>query len=182
MHRRALALRLAMALLAPFAAAPAAVAAALRAELREWRESVLPAALRDAGVLQVTGTVDERSFVLRYDAMAVRGRPLDDVELRGQLIAAPTGGTRVAATLRHDDGLGTLALVWMVVLVAIGWFSLAGAFVVLVFGSALMLHAWWYAQRASRLVALQRHYLVERLEHALRVAEQQPDARRETAG
>lgn len=160
------------------AATAAEVADALRAELREWRESLLPPGLRNAGVIQVTGEVDAHSFVFRYDAYPVRGRPLDDVELRGRL-THDTGkrGTIVKATLHHDDGLATMLVVWLVVLVAIGWFSLTGAFVTLVMGSAFALHAWWLAQKAKGLVSLQRRYLMERLEHALRAAEQASEVR-----
>ena len=158
----------------------AQLAAALRAELREWRESVLPPALRSAGVLQVTGKVEPRAFVLRYDAYPTRNRPLDDVELRGRLVDGANGGTVVEATLRHDDGLVTMLVVWLVVLVVIGWFSLASAFVVLLFGGMIAVHAWWQAQKAKAIVPLQRRYLMERLEHALRVAEQASEERNAT--
>ena len=162
-------------------AAPEQVREALHAELREWRESVLPPALRNAGVLQVTGTVEGRTFVMRYDSTGIRGKPLDDVELRGLITDGAGGGTRVVAALHHDDGLRTLMAVAIVVIAVIGWFSLAGAFVGVVFAGFLVLDAWWRAQRASRLVPLQRLYLIERLEHALRSAEQ-ANERREPPG
>ena len=158
-------------------ATAAEIADALLVELREWRESVLPPALRSVGVIQVTGKVDAHAFVLRYDAYPVRGVTLDDVDLHGRLADDTSGGTRVEVTLRHDDGLTTMLVVWLVIVVAFGWFSLAGAFVALLMGGAIALDAWWRAQKAGRLVSLQRRYLMERLEHALRVAEQANEAR-----
>jgi hypothetical protein len=136
------------------AAAPALVAAALRDELREWRESVLPSALRSAGVLQVTGDVDERAFVLRYHSVSVRRRTPDDVELRGRLVDSASGGTVVSTAVHHSNGLVTMVAVWIALLVVIGWFSLEGAFVCALFGSMVALHAWWRAQaRGARSAA-----------------------------
>ena len=86
----------------------------------------------------------------------------------------------VEATLRHDDGIVTMLAVWLVVLVVIGWFSLASAFVVLLFGGMIAVHACSQAQKAKAIVPLQRRYLMERLEHALRVAEQASEERNAT--
>ncbi len=77
-----------------------AVLEAIRHDTREWRESVTPAPLRAAGVLQVEGVIDGARFRLQY-ATKYKDRP--NVELRGTVVARPSGGSLITAATRRSS-------------------------------------------------------------------------------
>ena len=89
--------------------APAAdVLEAIRRDLQEWRDFVIPPALRSLGVIRVEGTIRGARFELRY---AGTSEEIPDVVLRGAVVARPDGGCEVVATLErgalmvaHDEG------------------------------------------------------------------------------
>lgn len=76
-------------------APPEVVLESLRADFREWRESLIPEDLRKAGVFRIEGRVQGNRFDIHYSS-ASEARP--EVELHGIVRAGDRGGSQVVAS------------------------------------------------------------------------------------
>ena len=86
-------------------ASASAILHAIRQDTREWRESAIPAKLRDDGVFQVEGSIRGSRFRMQY-AAATQDRP--NVLLDGAVATLPDGSTRVTATIRRRSAVFAL--------------------------------------------------------------------------
>ena len=160
-------------------AAPSAVLAAIEENAREWRESVIPPALREELRYRVTARVKGDRFRLALPSHSGE----DDVErvtLLGIVSAAPDGGSIVRATFRSGSpdwwtiiaGVGVLVVFW-----SLGW----GLFILAVAGIEGSLEH----RRDSRLspeTSPTAAYLAERLDAAVLRASATRVAIPETSG
>lgn len=163
------------------AAAPEAVLDAIRADAREWRESLVPPELRQARVLGVRGSFRGHRFRLRY-VRGLTGARYDMLELRGTVAPQSGGGSRVTARCGRDAGLsaslavlGALAL-WV-------WAS-GGSGAGILVGVALVLGVVRLAadEGVTRETDAEARWLVERLERAVTATDaQRVDGRAEAA-
>lgn len=122
------------------------VVEALGESLKEWRESAIPAAVRDQGALRVTGSLTGNRFVLAYDH---RYRPYRFVRVTGSVVDGPNGGAVVIGRV----GATTYPLFLAPVFLAGGlldWFrdGVAGPLLVGV-GAALVIGEWLVRTRSG---------------------------------
>ena len=144
-------------------APPDAVLAAIRDDMREWRESVIPAALRDDGVLQVEGRFSTSAFRLSY-AIGNREHAGPMPSLRGTVTPRDGGGSRVKVVI----GVGWGHLVALVPFALIG---LAFSRVIpLLF---IALGVYWYRSRSDRNAPTVA-YLLDRVSTAVKRASAAP--------
>ena len=78
-------------------APPDRVLAAIREDLREWRESKIPREIWRDGVLQVVGNVEPPRFRMRFDRRWHWGEGGDPLVLAGRVTPDGTGGSRILA-------------------------------------------------------------------------------------
>lgn len=78
-------------------AAPQAVLDAIREDAREWRESVIPPALREESRYRMTARVKGDRFRLELPSHGAE-EDVERVTLRGMVSPAPGGGSVVRAT------------------------------------------------------------------------------------
>ena len=143
-------------------ASSAAVLDAIRQEVREWRESVIPPTLRSQGVVQVEGTIRGARFELRY---AGSDEALPDVVLRGAVVARPEGGCEVVATLARSAGV--FALPALIALLGV-WDLVRGDGIgVLAFAGLVTVACVAYTETLSRRAMRDGAYLVDRLRQAV---------------
>jgi hypothetical protein len=98
-------------------AAPQAVLAAIEEDAREWRESVIPPALRQELRYRLTARVKGDRFRLELPS---RMEEAERVVLVGMVAPAPGGGSTVRATFRSGTpdfwtavaGAGVLVVFW----------------------------------------------------------------------
>lgn len=102
-------------------ASPAAVLSAVQDDLREWRESAIPAEARDSGVLRVYGTVRGNTFRLWSGR---RSRSFTAPVLSGRVLPTPGGGSNIVARCAPQPR-ALLGVPLVAVLLA--WNILAGA-------------------------------------------------------
>lgn len=150
------------------AAAPEAVLSAIRDDLREWHESVIPRPLWNRGVLQVVGSVKAPHFRLHYWRRWQRSRGGDPLELRGTVKPTPDGGSVISGRCGLTRGRH-----WLVIVFAVfgawawidgGWTGAWPAFAVA--AAVALIEAFQTRGGASRDDPEAR-YLVERAEHAV---------------
>lgn len=142
----------------------AAVLAAIGEDGREWRESVLPAALRQAGMFQVEATIRGDEFVMHVAGGRERGPP---VELRGRVTDRPAGGSRVVARCALRPTYRWLAGLLAFGAVGLAYTDLTGALIVLGVAGLCLAIEWWRDERLTRSGNAEARYLAERLERAV---------------
>jgi hypothetical protein len=143
-------------------ATAAAVLEAIRRDLREWRESVIPATLRSQGVFQVQGRVRGDRFELWYASFS-EDRPY--VLLRGTVVDRPDGGCELTAALGHNTIV--FALPVALALVGIWEVARAGTFSTLVLAGVATAACFAYTRTVSHRHVRDATYLVERLRQAV---------------
>src|SRR5215207_8918869 len=150
-------------------AAPERVLDAIRADLREWRESKIPRDLWKEGVLQVVGEVEPPRFRMRLDRRWHWGEGGDSLTLAGEVGPDGSGGSRVTARCGEPDNVKCVAVFFAPLLL---WVLLAGgAFswgILLIAGVSLGIAA--LANRGVSRDNRPAAYLVERLEEAVAAA------------
>ena len=151
-------------------ATPERVLASIREDLREWRESVIPRALWDGGVLQVVGDVEPPRFRLWYDRRWKRGKGGDPLELRGEVTAEPEGGSRVRGRCGKSAGRwwGAGIFAALGLWVAFGGAGFSNASPVFVLAGILALVDYFRLRPGAAADDPEARYLVERVEAAVR--------------
>ena len=148
-------------------AAPESVLAAIREDVREWRESVIPRNIREAGALQVVARINSPKFRLRFDRGWVRGRINDPLEVWGSVKSDGAAGAVVIARC-GARGPGIFLSAVFALLAANSLLRDGGTawwvWSLLAAGSALV--DWVNDDRVTRSNP-EAEYLVERLEQAV---------------
>jgi len=153
-------------------ASAAAVLEAIRQDVREWRESVIPDALRSRGVFRVEGRVRGDRFELRYVGSFEHS---PDVVLRGAVVARPEGGCDVVAAVGRPAGV--FALPALLALLGVWELVRGGGFGSLALAGVVTVACVAYTETVSRRGARDAAYLVERLRQAVaRAAQVEPVA------
>ena len=152
-------------------AAPAAVIDAIRANTREWRESVLPPEVRAAHAFQVSARIRPPRFWLYYER-SLTSDGGDPLELRGEVEARPGGGSRITVRCGHTRGLFGLILLVGGLAFWIWAAGGSGAGVLFALLGVVLLVRAGYDAHVERRTHPEARYLVERFEQALAAAEQ----------
>jgi Flp pilus assembly protein TadB len=145
-------------------ASPEQVLAAIREEMREWRESALPEKLRKRA-WRVAARIEGSTFTLYYESNTEAG---PDVALRGSVAQSTAGVTRVVATAglhRSFWGVGIIAAIGLVLTLARPGVALS--FIIL---AAVVGVFWWLRDRGVHPNQLDASHLVERLRRAVAAA------------
>ena len=159
---------------------PNQLLASIDKETQEWRASVIPDALRAEGVYRVEGKIDGMRF--DWSLLADEERRGGTVRLRGEVISTTSGSVIRARVLRTNS-------VWVllvgIIFAAMGILSLLSsnswsALMLLAGGAILILVAFGRDKTIPHSDRPRAAYLVERLHHAINVAE--GDALRLTPG
>lgn len=88
---------------------------AIQADLREWRESLLPPAIRKRGVTHLVGSVNGGDFTIR---VSPERRSYSTVSAHGTVQHRPGGGSVIRATVRTKFPLVLIVLTCGVAIVA----------------------------------------------------------------
>ena len=144
---------------------------AIAVEGKEWRESLVPDELREAGILQVRTEVKRHTFKFHLVRRSQPGPHGDPLELTGVVEAQSDGRSVIRGSCGKRGNL-------QVVLALIGLAGIAAAIfapedlvVVAVLGFGALVFVYVNDHSVDRQGNAQARYLVERLEHALSAAE-----------
>jgi hypothetical protein len=145
-------------------APPEAVLAAILEDAREWRESVVPPALRKE--YRVTARVEGDRFRLQLPKHLDTAEP---VTLRGVVSPAPQGGSLIRASF-HSGGAKTALLLGAVGIVLLIW-SLPAGSLLLAWAAVDAAVQTWRASRLGPESSATTLYLADRLNAAVTAAQ-----------
>jgi hypothetical protein len=143
-------------------AAPHAVLAAIRDDGREWRESVIPPALRAELRHRVVTRVKGERFRL---ALPSGLEEAEHVTLRGMVSPAPGGGSVVRATFRSGAPEGWAAAA--VAGIGLAFWSLSWGMIILAAAAGFAGLDHWRTARLDPDTSATAAYLAERLRAAV---------------